>query len=299
MDLNSLRIFVEVSRLGSFTAAAESLQLARTSVSNNVRRLEEQLGSRLLHRTTRSIRLTEVGHEVFAMAQQITLSANNIENLIQSRSEVPQGHLRIAAPPSFVTSFLGRWSMEFLQQHPKVSMEFVSNGEHADYFQDRIDFAFSIGALPESELIAKKLFSYRCGLFASPDLVKKYPTLEHPSELTPWPCVALTYEGRVYPWNFQENGKSFTVEPNTVVRFEDLTLVKDAAVMGVGIAHMGCQAAIADVDAGRLVPLLEEWWPPLEASYLLFAGHEHMALKNRIFIEFVENKIQEILPFIK
>lgn len=297
MDLNALQVFVEVGRLGSFTAAAKSLGLAKTSVSNKVQQLEKQLGSRLFNRTTRSVSLTEAGAEIFIKAQDILARADELQKLADSKIDEPQGLLRIAAPSVLVRSFLGNWSIEFRIRNPKVTIDLVSTDQPLNFKEDPLDFGFRVGEQPVSNLVTKKLFDFCLGIFAAPELIGKFPALRHPSELKDWPCIGFAVEGKIYPWNFKEGSEAFEITPEPVMCFDDFFLVKRAALEGLGIAHLGCQPAENDVMAGRLVPLLTEWWDPSEGCHLVYPQHEHMSSKDRAFIEYVEQKTAEMTEY--
>jgi len=299
VDLNALKIFLEVARLGSFTAAAKSLNLAKTSVSSKVQQLEEQLGNRLLNRTTRTVSLTDVGEDIYQLAEQIVQRAQKIEDFAASELTEPKGGLRIAAPSIMVKGFLGDWCIEFLKQYPEVSLQLISTNRAPDFTQDRLDFAFrNLSSLTESDLAIKSLFKFRCGYYASPDLIRQHPALTHPGEFKEWPCVGFSVDGQVNPWLFNTEGAEQGIQPETSLCFDDAQLVKRATVLGLGVAYMSCLLAESDVNAGRLEPLLTEFWPAAQHTCELYQPREHMALKNRVFIEFVEEKSQQIAPYV-
>ncbi len=299
MDLNALRIFAEVARLKSFTGAAQSLQLASTSVSNKVQKLERELRTRLLNRTTRSVTLTEAGHQVYAKAQQLLQNADEIEHLAASQAQEPQGLLRVTAPASLVQRPLGDWLIEFRLAHPKVEIELISSNRPLDFQEYQLDFAFRQGRLPDSNLIAKKLMDVHFGLFASPDLVERHRPLEDPKDIEAWPCVNLNIEGVTLPWQFQKADQLIQLEPKGVVRFDALELVQRAAVAGIGIAQLPVLQIEEDLKAGRLLPLLREWWPPPIGSHLVYSEREHMTAKNRCFLEFILRKCKELEPLLR
>ncbi len=299
MDLNALRIFVEVARLGSFTAAAKSLDVAKTSVSNKVQQLEKQLNNRLLERTTRTVSLTEIGSEVFDLAEEMILSAKKIEELADGTLREPQGRLRIAAPSVMVEGFLGAWCIEFRKLYPKVVLQLLATNRNLDFQQEELDFAFrNVSSMPVADLVTKTLFKFRCGYYASPMLIRHFAPVTHPEELRQWPGVGFTVDGKIQPWQFEEQGNCLEFEANTVMRFDDAGLAKRAAVFGLGVTFMSCHLAEGDVRAGRLIPLLPEYWPPPLYTSQLYQDQEHMPLKNRAFIEFVDRKAHSLAPYV-
>ncbi|MBW2713654.1 MAG: hypothetical protein JRC77_07880, partial [Deltaproteobacteria bacterium] len=119
-----------------------------------------------------------------------------------------------------------------------------------------------------------------------------------PAHLDNWPCIGYAVEGQISPWTFQEDREVFEFTPEPVMCFDDLDLVRKAALEGLGAVHMGCQPAEQDVMEGRLVPLLTEWWPPTQESHLVYEEQEHMASRNRVFIEFVEHKVGTLAEYL-
>ncbi len=299
MDLNALRVFVEVVNEGGFTAAARSLGMSKTSVSKKVQQLEEQLSTTLLTRTTRSVTLTEQGEEIFGIAVQITAGTESIERLAESTCDEPQGLLRIAAPPLVVRTFLGVWVTEFRLLHSKVRIDLISSNDTLDFRENQLDFAIRLDDTPDLDLVSKQLFEYRLGAYASPDLVETLPPLVHPLELKKWPCIGITTEGQMHPWVFQQNRREFEFLPEAVLQFDETVVARDAAVAGAGALHVGCKLVETEVEAGKLVPLVPECWPAIRRGDLVYIGEDHMALKNRLFIEFIEQRAAVIAPFMK
>ncbi len=299
MDMNALLVFVEVARLGSFKAAAEHLELSTTNVSNKVKQLEEQLNTSLIHRSTRAVSLTETGQQVFDRAQQITADAKDILEFVTSQSSEPQGRLRIAAPSSVTKMVLAQWLIEFRMLYPKVYIDVISTNRYLDFLEDRLDFAFRLGTMPDSSLIGQKLFDVQCGPFASPDLIAQFPPLTHPRDLADWPCIALSVEGQPFPWEFQENGEPFTFTPESVLCFEELELAQLAATAGAGVAHISFVQADEEVRSGRLLPLLVNYWPRPLRTHLVYARRDFMAAKNQSFLDFILHKCEELKPMIR
>ncbi len=297
--MNALLVFVEVARRGSFKAAAEYLELPTTNVSKKVKQLEEQLNTILLHRTTRTVSLTETGRKVLERAEQIAAGAEGIRRLAESQSQDPQGRLRIAAPSSVTKMLLAEWLIEFRVRHPKVFIEVISTNRYLDFMEDRLDFALRLGDMPDSSLIARKLFDVQCGLFASPDLIANHPALQHPRDLVAWPCIALSVEGQPFPWEFQEKGESFYFTPESVLCFEELELAQLAAVAGAGVAHMSFVQADEEIRSGRLLPLLTKYWPRPLRTHLVYARRDLLPAKNGCFLDFILQKCEELEPMIR
>ncbi len=294
MDLTALRIFVEVVRLGSFTAAAKSLDLTKASVSSRVQQLEKQLNNQLLTRTTRSVALTDAGHEIFERAKDLLDQADDLQQFADSKLKEPQGLLQIAAPTVLVKAFLGSWIIEFHKLHPKIRVDLTSTDHLPNFHKDQLDFSFRFGNECENHWIVKTLFHFHLGLFASPGLIESLPPLTAIADLDHWPGVGYAVEGKVYPWIFQENGEIVERTPELKLCFDDFTYVKRAAIDGLGAVHMGCQPAEKDVMEGRLVPLLTEYWPPQDGCHLVYGDHRHMTAKSRAFIDFVESKLEQV-----
>jgi DNA-binding transcriptional LysR family regulator len=202
-DFNGLMIFATVVKAKSFSEAARRLKMPLTSVSRRVAELEDQLGVRLLERSTRSLRLTEVGAEVLEYAQRTLEISEAVDSIVSNHQATVSGVLRLSAPPNISDSFLTPLLCAFRTSYPNVRIQALITERHIDHIADGVDLAFRVGLLKDASLVARRLLSYRHLLVASPEYLKKAAPPQKPSDLLGHPMSAsrLTYrasETRAY-----------------------------------------------------------------------------------------------------
>ncbi len=287
MDIESLKVFAEVARRGSFSGAARSLNMPTTSVSYKVNKLEESLKIQLFNRTTRSVKLTEIGHEVLSKATELLDAANDISNLADSKVEEAQGFLRVSAPQAFGSHVLGEWLIDFHEKYPRVRIDMVSSNRFLDMQKHRLDYSFRLGPLPDSSLVARKLFDAQFCTFASPHFLQQHPAITHPSDLKQLPCIAAALEGQAINWCFQNEDGPIELQPDGIVTFEDMELLRKAASRGIGVAYLPIAMLDDELKFGTLVPVLQEWWASPVTMYLVYSKEKHVAAKNRYFVEYI------------
>ncbi len=294
MDIESLRVFTEVARRGSFSGAARSLKIPTTSVSYKISKLEQSLKIQLFNRTTRSVKLTEIGHEVLSKTTELLDAASDISNLADSKVEEAQGLLRVSAPQAFGSQLLGDWLIDFHAIYPQVRIDMVSSNRFLDMQKHQLDFAFRLGPLPDSSLVARKLFDTQFCTFASPQFLEKHPTIVHPNDLQQLPCIASALEGRAINWCFQNEGKTIQWQPDGIITFEDIELMRKAALKGLGVAYLPFAMLDNELKTGSLVPVLQEWWAGPLTMYLVYIKEKHVAAKTRYFIEYITKRCEAL-----
>src|SRR4051812_7351511 len=173
-DLNDTLIFVKVAEHGSFVSAARALRLPKTTVSRKVQDLETRLGAQLLHRTTRKLGLTEAGNIYFEHCQRIARELDEAESAVSQLQDGPRGWLRITAPYSIGIAWIAPLLGEFHALHPEVRVEMILTNESLDLIDKEIDVALRVGNLPDSNLVARKLASFRSQVYASPGYIERH-----------------------------------------------------------------------------------------------------------------------------
>lgn len=296
MDIESLRIFVEVARLHSFSAAARSLQLPSSNVSARVQKLESQLQVRLFHRSTRHIRLTEVGQGMYEKSLEILALRQNMQALAEGQEGEAKGVLKITAPSSLSRQYLGDWLIEFKQLYPAVQLELLSSNQSLDFYEYRLDFAFRQGPLPDSNQHAQKLVDIYFGLYVSPDLVASH-SCDSLEQLEGMPCIFGGALGRLRPWSLFDynHNKAVRFQTQANMLLDDAELIYRAALAGHGVAYLARTMVADDVKAGRLQPLLEKYWPGPSTMYLVYQEKKSLSVKHQCFIDFIQSKCQQML----
>jgi DNA-binding transcriptional LysR family regulator len=291
-DFSQLRAFVAVAEALNFSRAAEKLGVSSSALSQMVRGLEERVGVRLLHRSTRSVSLTEAGEQLF---QRVRPAVQELAAAIGQTSELrarPAGIVRIHCFRSAGDLLLRPLLRPFHDAYPDVVLDITLDDEVVDIVAGGYDAAIRIGEVIDQDMVAIKLGpDLRQIAVASPDYLAKHGTPQHPRDLTSHRCIGWRWPGHQtpYKWEFLENGKWFevAVEGPVISNLKDFGL--QAAIDGLGIAFASEQLIAPHVAAGQLVPLLEPWSAPFPGYYLCYPAQRQMALPLRAFIESVRS----------
>jgi DNA-binding transcriptional LysR family regulator len=284
MDLNELFVFAKVVQAGSFVRAARDLGMPKSTVSRRVFELETRLGARLLERTTRSLRLTEVGREYFVRAERIVADAEEAEAAVLELQAEPRGSLRVAAPQNFGP--LGAIGQAFLERHPRVRLELVCSDRMVDLVAEGFDLAVRVGRLADSALIARALGTIRNVLVASPHLFEEHPLPTSPVQLTSLPCIAFGGAAERARWELSgESGQSCTlrIEPRFVAN--DFEVLAAASRSGLGVALLPEQRCSELLRAGTLQRVLPEWSSIVRTVHAVYPSSRHLSPKVTAFVE--------------
>jgi len=211
-SFGAIPVFVTVVESGGFSPAAKLLGISKSAVSKRVTQLEEQMGVKLLHRTTRKLSLTEAGEHFFQHARIAHQAAKDAQDAVAQLQGEPQGRLRINTPMSFGRLHIAPLIPEFLKRYPKISIEMVMDDKVADLIGEGFDIAIRGGDLPDSSLIARKLAPLRNVLCASPEYIETHGRPIELSQLTDHNCLIFTYSKDIKEWLFIKDGQTQSVE---------------------------------------------------------------------------------------
>jgi DNA-binding transcriptional LysR family regulator len=289
MNWDDFDAFCQVVEHGGFTAAARALDRPKSSLSASVARLEEQLGSRLLERTTRSLRLTEAGESLYRdiskpLAQMRELAVDAV-----AKGAQVQGTLRIAAPYEFGAHHLAEVACKIMAAHPQLKVHIDVEHARVPLFERHYDIVFSAiepGDTPSS-VVTRRVFSLERGLFAAPQLLASLPEPAAPEDLNAIPLLAGADDTE---WEFSApDGTSSKVEVrNPRMRSGNAGVRLEAALAGLGVARITATFCAAAVQQGRLVPLLPRWRCAPLRIYALLPGRKLMPAKVREFMDILE-----------
>src|SRR5688572_17362492 len=200
--LADVAVFVRVVERGSFTLAADELELSRAVVSKYVSRLEERLGARLLHRTTRRLSLTEAGAALFEASRGALERIEEAEAAVAQFQSEPRGRLRVSAPMSFGILHMGPAMSEFARAHPRVTLDVRLDDRYVNLVEESVDVAIRIGNLSDSSLVARKLTTTRAVACASPAYLEEHGEPETPEDLASHDCLLYSYLSTANVWRF-------------------------------------------------------------------------------------------------
>lgn len=288
-ELSNLALFVRVEEDGSFSAAARFLGLMPSSVSRQISQLEDELGTRLFHRTTRRLNLTEAGEIYLQYAQRIVADLDSAKLAVSQLAETPSGCLNVALEADFANTFIAPILPDFLSRYPEIQVRFLMNTRVVDLIDSGIDIAIRIGDLDDSSLFARKIARYRKLVCASPSYLKQHGTPTHPDELSQHNCLTFRIQpGKKY-WGFQVDGEIKNVEISGRVKVNNLVHLRKVALAGLGVINIPIWMVEDDIQQGRLVPLLEDIQmnPPSIPIHAVFAHNRNLAPKVRVFIDYL------------
>lgn len=286
-DLNEMAVFAAVAEHGSFTKAANTLDMPKSSVSRHVSQLEERLGERLLSRTTRSIQLTEVGKLYLKYCRRIVEEADAAQSALLAMQSQPAGLLKVSAPLAFGAPILQNLFNEFLSLYPKVNFELHLDNKLVDLVEDGIDLAVRVGPLTESSLVARKLATSVMCMCATPAFIARYgepKTLEDLDkfDVIKHPGIDLILEG------------GSLVSTHTRFAVNDMGIVKSMVLWNYGIGLVPLPLVCDEIAQGELVPLLLDY--PIEQRdfFLVYPSRRQLAAKTEVFVNFMLDKISQM-----
>jgi len=287
-----LRAFVRVARLGSFAAAARELRLSTTAVSRRVANLEEDLGVRLLHRTTRRVSLTPAGSVALERAEQLLSDLQELRDVVAGDEE-PRGHIRVSAGVSLGHALLHEGLPEFLATHPEVSIEVVLTDRPVDLVAERIDLAVRIGKLADSNLVARRLGRVKHMVCAAPDwLEANGPVL--PKTIRTLPLIVDTNQPR--SWHLVgPEGAELEVEASGRYAVNSAHAARDACRAGLGLAMLPDFVGRSALERGELVDAFPGWTGPELGLYAIVLERRWVSAAVRSLVEHVRRLVAQTL----
>ncbi|MEQ9876465.1 LysR family transcriptional regulator [Pectobacterium aroidearum] len=283
-QLQDMALFALVAECGSFTQAARKAGLAKSSLSLRISQLEQQIGLRLLNRTTRQLNLTFAGERYLIHCQEMLQASERADLAIQRLRDNPSGRLRITSPAGFGSTLLARLTAEFQQRFPAVSLDVLISDEVIDLVQEGFDVAFRTGKPHDSSLIGRSLGQTPRYLLASPDYLARHPALLHPQQLQQHRCIAhhawtewLLHRGsELYRWLLPEAHIT-----------DNLLYARECAIAGAGITLLPDFLCLDDAVSGKLVRVLSDWQAEANELYLVYPSRKLNSPALACFIDFV------------
>lgn len=285
--LASMAMFVRVVEDGSFSAAAEAVGVSATMAGKHVRSIEERLGARLLHRTTRRQQLTEVGRLYYERCKQVLADVDLAEASASELQATPRGLLRIASPLSFGSRRLMPALTDYLAQYPLVSVEVALDNRVFDLVEEGFQLALRIGAITDTSLVARPLQPYRMLMAASPAYLARHGTPRRPEELSTHACLGLSNWRRRDHWHLLGPDGELDIPVHGRLTTNNGDALRMAALRDAGIVLQPEVLLADDLASGQLVQVLPEWAPPAIPMHLLYAPDRRPSARLRSMIEFL------------
>ena len=288
--LKSLMIFMRSAQSGSFSEAARQLGMAPSAVSRAVLRLEDELGVRLLQRTTRSLTLTEDGNRFYQRTQHILNDLEEAELEVKQSQAMPIGTLRLDLSFTFGKMHIAPALLQFAAQHPELKLNVSFNDRLIDLIEDGIDATVRIGLNSDSRLILHHLATAHYITCASPQYLAQYGMPTTPAELLQHRCVNFVYpQTRREPsWKFEQDGKAIDLAVESYLRFDNSEVILEAVIQGAGVVQLPKFIAANAIARGELQPILQSYAAQIGLPIaVLYPQKRYLSAKVRVFVEFM------------
>ncbi|ASJ70904.1 LysR family transcriptional regulator [Granulosicoccus antarcticus] len=285
--LTGMRVFVCVVESGSFSGAAEKLDLSRGMTSRYLAQIESHLGVRLLNRTTRKLSMTAVGQDYYQRAVQVLGLVDEAQLAASSEVIKPQGTLRINAPLSFSTHHLGEAITTYLQRFPDIKVDLSLADREVNLVEEGFDLALRISRRIDPALIARPITQVRVIACASPAYIKEHGFPESPEELQQHNCLTYAHSSSSGEWHFQQNGQQCSVPIKGNMHGNNGDMLCSAAVAGLGIVLQPTFLLYKLLQTGQLVRVLPDWEAHSLHLYAVYSNRQFLPLKLRSFIDFL------------
>lgn len=287
-----LEAYVQVVERGGFSAAARVLGMTPSAVSKLVVRLETRLGVQLVHRSTRKLQLSAEGRQFYERGVRVLADLDEAERSA-SADVVPRGRVAINTSVSFGTQVLVPLVPRLVEQHPQIALDIALTDRVVDLMDERADIAVRWGALPSSDLVARRLGETALAIVGSPEYFARHGKPRTPEDLDRHCRLDFSYRRRVPDWPFRVAGRLVDVPLAARVRASDGETLRQLALAGAGLARLSTYHVQADLEAGRLVPVLEKYNPhdiePIHAVYL--GKVERLPARVRAVLDFLAEQV--------
>lgn len=291
------RVFVRVVDCAGFTRAADQLKLPRSTVSEAVRTLEQRLGTRLLHRTTRQVTPTQDGLLFHARCQQLIADADEAEQLFRQSPQCLSGRLKVDVPGRIGRLIIAPALPGFLQAHPQIDVELGMTDRSIDLVEDGVDCALRVGPLQDSRLVARGIGQLPLINVASPAYVERHGMPMHPSQLgMHWGVLyASPGNGRVEAWEWRENGilRSQPLAGRVTVNSAEAYIA--CCLAGLGLIQIPAYDVGTELAAGKLLEVLPGYRADPMPMHLLFPHRRHPSQRLRVFVEWMQQVLGEVV----
>ncbi|MFK0385243.1 LysR family transcriptional regulator [Agrobacterium sp. NPDC090273] len=292
IQLSQLAVLAAVAEGRSFRNAAAELGIAPSAVSHAVSTLEESLGLRLLHRTTRSVSPTEEGRRLLETLAPALADIDAVIDTLAEHGGRPAGPLRVTLPRLAAEDLLMPRISEFLGLYPDIALEISTDDRFEDIVAKGFDAGLRLGENLEADMIAVRASGpWRGAIVASPGYFDNHSVPLHPRDLMQHRCIRRRFSsGRIYRWELEKDGRSLVVDVQGPLILSDQSLIRRAAIDGAGLAFVFEQRIEEDIKAGRLVGVLGDWCAPFDGFYIYYPSRRQMRPALRAFVDFFRYK---------
>jgi DNA-binding transcriptional LysR family regulator len=286
--LTAARVFVEVVDRGSLTGASKTLDMSRAMVSRYIAEMEEWAGARLMHRTTRRLSLTDAGIETLPRCRQMLAVAGEMR-CAPDIDGAPRGMLRLTCSMSLGHAYLAPLVTDYVGRYPGTAIDMLLVDRTVNLVEERVDLAIRVTSELDSSLIARPLGRCASIVCAAPSYLRAHGTPRRAEELADHNCLTYTYFGKSQ-WRFLRDGQVVSVPVGGNVSANEVTVLREAAVAGAGIAMQPAYSVQSSIRDGKLVALLSDHQPEDMTVYAVYASRKHMPAILRTLIDFLAER---------
>jgi DNA-binding transcriptional LysR family regulator len=290
-SLSEVAVFVRVVELGSFTRAADALEISKAAVSKQVSRLEQRLGARLLHRTTRRLTLTEAGDALYRRSSGALAELSEAEREVAQLTGAPRGLLRVSAPVYFGSVSLAPHLHDFRARYPDITLDLELDDRLVDLVKERFDVAVRISAMTDSSLVARRLAPCPLTVVGSPAYFRRHGVPRTPAELAGHQCLAYALARAPNEWRFRPpRGRWVAVTVASALRSNNDFVLKQAALDGLGLGMFPSFFVERELADGRLRQVLADCETPAASINVVYATRRQLLPKVRAFVDFMAER---------
>jgi DNA-binding transcriptional LysR family regulator len=297
--IDLFRIFVRIVDCASFTRAADTLALPRSTVSAAVQTLEARLGTRLLHRTTRKVAPTQDGQALYERCLRLIADVEETEGLFRQSAQNPAGRIRIDVPARIGRLIVAPALPDFLRRYPEITVDLGVTDRAVNLVQDQVDCVLRVGPLSDSGLIARPVGDLPLINVASPAYLARHGTPRHPGELTGHQAVlyASPSTGRVEDWEWEEAGETRTLPLPGRVTVNGAEAYIACCLAGMGLIQIPAYDVKGDIAAGRLVEVMPQHRPEAMPMTFLYPHRRHLSHRLQLFADWLVALLREATTF--
>lgn len=292
IQIESLHLFLKVIEAGSFSAVCKSTKMPKATLSRKISQLEGNLGAQLFVRNTRSLKLTELGREILSRAKVIVAAHEDSKSIARNTKAEPQGLLRVTAGVEFGLNVISPLATEYCKKYPAVQVELDLTGRSVDLIYEGFDLAVRIGPLDDSSLSARRLGSFRYGLFAAPELIKKYRIKGDLEVLRDVPTLGFTRVDKHLSWRLRSSSEEREIKIQPRMMSNNYAVLCDAAVDGLGVVYMPIFLAQQAVASKKLVQLFSRWQSIEIPVHFVYPSQRFLSPKVRTFVDFTLQRLK-------
>lgn len=297
--LDAMRVFVRVVETGSFTRAAQTLHMSRTSVTQLVQQLEARLRLKLLNRTTRKVNVTADGAAYYTRILPVLATLDEIETTLPGAAALPRGQLRIDVPSPLASMLLVPALPQFSARYPDIQLDMGASDRMVDVIGDNVDCVIRGGEIRDQSLVARKIGELQLAVYAAPDYLARAGTPSHPQQLRDAQHRIVHFRwGRdgVFPAVMQQGGTRVALEGQHILSIDDGNAYLAAGLAGLGVLWLPDYMARPHVASGALLPLFPAWRMAPMPLYLAYPPSRHVSKKLRVFIDWAAALMEEHAP---